>query len=167
MRRLISQKIGLPIILHMRRHPAPMLWVTSAVLGLFLLAGCNSDNGTGPTGNSTVQGNIASFSAGNASFAPGVKGVGGVEVHILGTDLSTTTSLGGDFVMSGVPAGDHEMQFMFNDQTSTLQVSVPEGGALILEDIRCVGQQPATASHMHVQMNSQMGIGNMSGGPQR
>ena len=142
-----------------RFHPA---WVAAAVLGLVLLAGCNNGDGSGPDGNSTVQGNVASFSAGNASFAPGSSSSAGVVVRMMGTDLSTMTDSDGDFVMSGVPAGNHEMQFMFNNQVSTLEVDVPVDGTLTLGDIRCVGQQSASVGHMNVQMNSQMGSGNMN-----
>ena len=138
-----------------------LAWTAAVVLGIVLLAGCNSGDGSRPEGNSTVQGNVASFSAGAVSLAPGGAGV---DVRMLGTGLSTTTDSDGDFVMSGVPAGNHEMQFMFNDQVSTLEVDVPEDGILTLGDIRCVGQQSASVGHMNMQMNSNMGSGNMNSG---
>jgi hypothetical protein len=138
----------------------------AAVAGLFSLTGCDSGDGSSPEGTSTVQGNVASYSIDGVAYVPGEEtAVGGVGVHMMGTDLSTTTDDNGYFIMSGVPAGLHQMQFMFNGQISTIDVNVPDDGIVTMQDIRCYGQQPATVGHMNVQMNTYMGSGNnMHGG---
>ena len=151
-----------------------------AILMLFYLAGCDGGDESGPGGTSTVQGNVLSFSVGSVSHVPpGKPGIlaalvnlivpdaeaaaGGIGVHMVGTGLSSTTDNDGFFIMSGAPAGRHQLQFMFGGQTSTLEVDVPDDGTLILDDIRCTGQQAATAGRMHIQMNTHAGPGGMAG----
>lgn len=154
--------------------------VTATVMGLLILAGCNGGDGSSPSGTSTVQGNVSSFSIGNVSFVPPGKpgflaaildilvpraeaAVGGVGVRMMGTDLSTSTDDNGYFIMSGAPSGDHQMRFMYNEETSTVDINVPENGTVTMGDIRCVGQQAASVGHMNVQMNSNMGSSNSQG----
>lgn len=156
------------------------LSAAATALGLLLIAGCNGGDGSSPSGTSTVQGNVSSFSIGNVSFVPSEKpgflatildilvpraeaAVGGVGVEMMGTDLSTTTDNNGYFIMSGAPSGDHQMRFMYNGETSTFDINVPEDGTVTMGDIRCVGRQTASVGHMNVQMNSNMGSGSSQG----
>ena len=156
----------------------------ASVLALVLIAGCYSGDGGGPEGTSTIEGTVSSFAIGNASYVPqGMPGIlcevinfivpdaeagtGGVGVHMVGTDLSTTTDDYGYFIMSGAPAGRHQLQFIFNEQTSVLDVDVPEDGTLTLSDIRCTGQQTAKVGRMSVQMNSHSSTRVMSGSGKR
>lgn len=156
-------------------------------LGLLALPGCDQGDASDPAGGSTVQGNVVFFSAGGVTFrptmsAPGAKGflyalaeamvpsaqaaVEGVTVRMVGTGLETTTASDGTFVMSGVPAGIHPMQFSYAGSTSMMEVDVPADATVTMTDIRCAGPQ-ATVGHMDVQMHDQMDADDMMGSPGR
>ena len=151
------------------------------IVVLVMFTGCDSGSGSGPEGRSTVQGYVTSFSVNGVSYIPqGRSGgvlmaivdflvppaqaaVGGVGVHMAGTDFSTTTGENGFFIMSGVPAGNYQMQFLYQGQMSTVDIEVPNDGVVTMNEIQCNGRQNATVGHMNVQMNNQMQSNNMPG----
>lgn len=145
------------------------------------IASCDSGGGDGPSGKSTVQGSVASFSTATALFLPearpsGVErflaavsemivpraraGMGGVGVRIMGTDHQTTTADDGFFIMSGVPGGSHQMQFSFNGTNAYMQISVPDDGTLYVNGIQCRGGQ-AYPGQMYSMMNGSTNMYNM------
>lgn len=158
------------------RYMAALAAVAIVMGVLPLFTGCGpGDSGSGPTGTSTVQGNVSSFTTGTALFLPtqearGLErflaglsdllvpsahaaGLGGVGVRIMDTDLQTTTADDGSFVMSGVPAGDHQMQFSFNGVNAYMNINVPENSTVSLHNVSCRGTV-AAAGHMDVQMHA-------------
>ena len=146
-----------------------------------MITGCDSGSGSGPEGTSTVQGYVTSFSVDGVTYVPhGRSGgvlmaimdflvppaeasVGGVGVHMAGTDFSTTTDDNGFFIMSGVPGGNHQIQFLYQGQMSTVDIDVPNDGVVTMHEIQCYGRQNATVGHMNVQMNIQMESNGMPG----
>lgn len=151
------------------------------MVGIIVVAGCDSGSGSGPEGTSTVQGYVTSFSVNGVSYVPQVRSggllmaivdllvppaeasVGGVGVRMAGTDSSTMTDENGFFIMSGVPDGNHQMQFLYQDQMSTVDIVVPNNGIVTMHEIQCYGRQSATVGHMNVQMNNQMNSNGMPG----
>lgn len=147
--------------------------ITMGVLLAF--TSCESGGGSSPSGTSTVQGNVSSFTTGTALFLPAPKsrgferilrglsdlivpsahaaGMGGVGVRMVGTDLHATTGEDGSFVMSGVPGGDHQMQFSFNGANAYMDINVPDDSTVSLHDVNCRGSV-ASVGHMDVQMHS-------------
>jgi len=153
--------------------------VACAVAATLYIVGCESGGGdSGPAGTSTVEGNVVSFSAGSAFYAPSLPRRGfaramhdlgnlfvpdamaaaqGVTVRMIGTDLGTTTADDGFFVMSGVPAGDHQMSFSMNGMTAIMNVNVPENATVHMDDISIHGSS-AHAGHMSVEMHNSGGM---------
>lgn len=157
--------------------------VASLAAGVALfMSSCESGGGDEPSGKSTVQGSVASFSTATALFLPvqrkaGVgrflaavseimlpaaraAGMGGVGVRIVGTDHQTTTADDGFFIMSGVPGGSHQMQFSFNGANAYMQITVPDDGTLYVNGIQCRGPQ-AYPARMYQMMNSATNTYNM------
>ena len=158
------------------RHVTVFAAVALMMGVLPLFTGCDSSgSGSSPSGKSTVQGNVSSFTTSTALFVPAPKlrgiervlagiadllvpsaqaaGMGGVVVHMVGTDLRTDTADDGSFVMSGVSGGDHQMQFSFNGTDAYMNITVPDDGTVSLHDVKCQGSV-ASAGHMDVQMHS-------------
>ena len=139
----------------------PLLSIAAAILVsahvALLVVGCDSGGGSGPDGNSTIQGTVDSFSAGGAFYMPREKesrlmelarhvmnlvvpeakaAVQGVTVRLEGTDLSGTTDDRGFFIISGAPGGDRELTFSYNGQSAALPVNVPDNGVVTLDRVR-------------------------------
>lgn len=146
----------------------------SCATGLVMFISSCDSGGDGPSGKSTVQGNVTSFSTDTTLFLPasrpsGVErflaalselavpnakaGMGGVGVRIMGTDHQTTSADDGYFIMSGVPGGSYQMQFSFNGTNAYMQISVPDDGTLYINNIQCRGGQ-AYPEQMYQMMNS-------------
>jgi hypothetical protein len=143
-----------------------------------LLSSCDSGgDGSSPSGTSTVQGYVESFTTDTAYFLPAPRangiesviaglsdllapsayaGLGGVGVHMVGTDLRTTTADDGFFVMSGVPSGRQQMRFSFNGSDAYTDVEVPENSTVTLHDVRCVGSS-VSVGHMEMKMHGNGG----------
>jgi len=124
-------------------------------LHLALVAGCTGGGG-GPDGRSTVQGNVNTFSVAGRFYAPEKEagmwatigsrvlewvlpsahaGIGGVTVHVQGTDITGTTDDRGNFILSGVPGGQQVIEFTYNGVTSTLTLNVPDYGLVKLSGV--------------------------------
>ena len=155
----------------------------AASAGMLSLSGCESGDGGGAAGGSTVQGNVETFSAGGMTYWPMMGGkrgadllsalsdllvpraeaaVAGVMVHMAETDLTTMTDETGHFVMTGAPAGQHRMEFTYNGVTAMMDIDVPEDATVTMGNVRCSGTQ-ATADHMDVDMHGSSSSSNMMG----
>lgn len=120
-------------------------------------SGCNGSDGDGPSGRSTVQGTVSSFSAGGAFYMPreqaspmvawltGVMNVfipeahaavAGVTVELEGTGLKGTTDDRGFFIISGAPGGDRVLRFTMNNQSVAYPLRVPDNGVVTLDNVR-------------------------------
>lgn len=110
-------------------------WLVCAAGLLTLAGGCESGGGGGgPSGRSTIEGNISSFPAGGVT----VVGVGqaGVHVEVVGTDLSGETADDGSFVISGVPGGSQTLEFARGGVRKSMGLNVPEHGVVHLDDVK-------------------------------
>lgn len=156
------------------KFPLACLVAVLAIGFAVLSTSCDSGGGDGPSGTSTVQGNVSSFNTGTSLFLPALQprgidrllaglsdllvpgaraaGMGGVGVHIVGTDLRTTTADDGYFIMSGVPGGEHQMQFTFSGTNAYMMVKVPSDSTVTLHNVTCQGSTASTG-HMDVQMH--------------
>lgn len=148
----------------------------AATAGVLLFIGCDSGGGGGggASGDATVVGNVASFSAGGTAFIfePEPRGfgrrllagladalvpaaeaaAGGVTVSIVGTGLSDTTDGGGYFAFSGVPPGRREFMFTHGAHSGILVVDVPSASTLELRNVR-VNDQAVTVDDLLVQVS--------------
>ena len=107
--------------------------------GLLTLAGgCESGGGGGgPSGQSTIEGNVSSFpSGGTVAGIAQSGGQGGIRVEVAGTDLSGETADDGSFVISGVPGGAQTLEFARGGIQKSLGVNVPEHGVVHLDDVK-------------------------------
>jgi len=126
----------------------------AAILLTSACAGGGGSTGTGISGLTVAQGNVASTqtSAKRATrvwlarwldaFAPvraadAVSGVPNVVVRIEGTTLATTTDANGSFTLEGSFGGPTTMSFESAGGPPTrLTVNIPTGGTLTLIDVR-------------------------------
>lgn len=122
---------------------------------LAFVVGCTGGGG-GADGRSTVEGNVNTFSVAGHFYAPekdagmwatiggrvlewvlpsAHAGIGGVTVHVQGTDITGTTDDRGNFILSGVPGGQQVIEFTYNGVTSTLTLNVPDYGLVKLSGV--------------------------------
>ena len=133
---------------------AAIMWL-AAILSMPLMGCDGGGGGDGPSGSSTIQGNVNSIANGSATYRPasregwrGLLGrmtdlvlprawaaVEGVSIRVVGTDLLATTADDGSFVISGVPAGQQTLIFSYGSTTSSLDVNVPANATVKLRNI--------------------------------
>lgn len=129
--------------------------VAAALAGGVALVGCGGGGGDGPTGNSTVVGNVNSVVGAGVFYQPaeprGLAGllaglrdalvgkawaaVAGVSIRVAGTDLEATTADDGSFIISGVPAGEQTLIFSYGGTTASLAITVPDNATVRLTDV--------------------------------
>lgn len=136
-----------------------------AILGLFLLApGCEApwdDEASSPDGTSTVRGRITAFDFGAVTVRldrpvadaatpfsafreaaallipdAAANTLGDITVYIRETDISTLTAGDGSFVLSGVPAGTHELGILWGGREAVYTFSVGDNQQLELVNMR-------------------------------
>jgi hypothetical protein len=152
-------------------------WSMAAVAGVLLFIGCDSggDDSGGASGDATVIGNVASFSAGGTAYlferdarrgfavrllagladilVPAAEAAaGGVTVSVSGTGLSDVTDAGGYFAISGVPPGNQEFVFTQGAYSGILVVDVPPSSTIELRNVR-VNDQAVTVDDLLVQVS--------------
>ena len=146
------------------------------------LASCEGGGNT--SGNSTITGNVSSYSAGSALFLPtrheggvarfllalgdflvpsaqAAAAVQGVHIKMVGTDLETDTDADGMFTLSGVPDGNHQMEFDYNGNVAFFNMNVPDNAIITMNNIHVAGSM-VTMAGMRTNM---MSSGSMSAGP--
>jgi hypothetical protein len=117
------------------------LMLLSACLGVAIAVACGDNTPGGPS-SMTGSGAVISGSVTSESAA-------GLAVRVVGTELSTVVGSKGTFELSGVPEGNHKLQFSKGDVTATadlnnvtsdqfiaLQVQVNGTSAVIVSDAR-------------------------------
>lgn len=129
--------------------------VAAALAGAVALVGCGGGGGDGPSGNSTIVGNVNSVVGAGVFYQPseprGLAGllaglrdalvgkawaaVAGVSIRVAGTDLEATTADDGSFIISGVPAGEQTLIFSYGGTTASLAISVPDNATVRLSDV--------------------------------
>ena len=125
------------------------------------VTGCDGGGGgagaSAPAGAAgTLTGNVASFKAGGVSFYPAGRpgmlarwsdaaanifvataeaGMAGVQVTVLGTGITATTDADGNFVLTGVPAGNIELVFTMGAHSAILALNVAADTTIQLDDV--------------------------------
>ncbi len=142
--------------------------IGALTLGGLLMAGCESGGsgsggGGGPAGNSTIQGTVASFSSGSAFFIPAesrgliaraldlfvpdaLAAQANVNVRIRKTDMEATTDSAGYFIISGVPAGTHVLDFTLGSATAPITLIVPDNSTITLNGIKVANETVSPGS---------------------
>lgn len=138
------------------RRTGLALAAAAALAGAVALVGCGGGSDDGPSGNSTVSGNVSSVVGGGAFYQPsephgGIAGllagirnlfigkawaaVQGVSIRVAGTDLEATTADDGSFIISGVPGGEQTLIFSYGGTTASLVITVPDNATVRLSDV--------------------------------
>lgn len=131
-------------------------WIAGVIAGTLALISCGggggSSSGSGGANLSTVQGNVVSVVA-SSSFQqqPGAQallaalldaiaspayaqaGVSGLTVSIAGQ--SAVTDGGGNFIVTGVPAGDQTLTINFGTGTASTVISIPPNTVVVVANI--------------------------------
>lgn len=148
----------------MRRH------VSTILLLAVVITGCSGNGGSTGTGVSQLTGNVSSLesakriSEGSGSRLAWIDRIGawfrptgtahaqtsleGIRVAIVEFGLETTTDAGGSFAISGGFADRLTVSFDREEDgvSGTVDVRVPLGGRLALEDVRIEGNQAVPAA---------------------
>ena len=128
-----------------------------------------------PEGASTIRGTVASFENEQAFFVPTPKPSaleqavadvmelivpsaharrGGIVVRVRNTDLSTTTSSDGFFVISGVPPGNQVLIFSIEEKSAELPLDIPANSTTELEEIS-INEGVAKAARVNVEIHEE------------
>lgn len=135
-------------------------------LALFVL-GCESDSDDSPSGTTTIEGTIDTFTVtGTASqynslpverenilsllakalgdmLVPNVYADAqyrqGVRIHVDGTGLSTETDQNGYFVLAGVPEGEQTLYCEYAGERAELGLYCPSNSTIRLNNVLCEG----------------------------
>ena len=113
------------------RIPLPYFLVAAIALTILFVPACSDSKSspTGPSSRGTVSGTVilgASSTTGVAREAMPI-GLAGVTVKAAGTDRSTMTDVSGQFTLTGVPAGNPELDFDRSDIHASGHVTVMAG----------------------------------------
>lgn len=121
------------------------------------LAACSGSGGDSLTGAATIRGNVATFEGertawfaperqsvfarmisglADALVTPAMANLAGISVAVAGTDLFTTTTEDGFFIISGVPPGPRDLVFSRGDDSASLSIDVPANSTVQLENVR-------------------------------
>ena len=155
--------------------------VALALAGSLLMVSCES-TGVGGTGSSQIQGTVNSFSSGGATFKavspgdepgrtlagfldlvvpPAMAAIGGVTVHLAGTDIATSTDANGSFILSGVPGGEYELVFSYGSASASMTLDVADHTLVTISGVDVSGDNVSYASMTVTDVSS--GTNNVPG----
>jgi len=122
--------------------------VSLSALALLLgAAGCSS-SATSPTSPSavtrgaTIQGTVQTGAAASSAELSAFSTAGGINVTVVGTDLSTTTDSSGRFVLQGVAGGNATLRFQGQGIDGAIELGGLVEGQTLTITVRVSGSRP-------------------------
>ena len=145
------------------RNLSRTLLATAFVSIAVLVTGCGKSNPVAPTDTSssppasgaTIQGTVLGASAGARSAA--TTG-GSMTVSIVGTNISVSVGLTGQFTITGVPSGDITLKFHGSAGDATVQITQVTVGDTITITVTIQGTTATTETETRLSAGNQQQV---------
>ncbi len=143
------------------RHVSRIALVTVLIIVAAMVAACGKSNPAAPTtptssaSGATIQGTVL---GGSVSARSADSTGGGMTVSVVGTNITVSVSLTGQFTITGVPSGDIQLKFHGVSGDATITVTQVQQGDTITLTITITGTTATTETETRTDQQGLMQV---------
>lgn len=143
------------------RHLSRIALVTVLIVAAAMAAACGKSNPAAPTAptsspsGATIQGTVL---GGSVSARSADSTGGGMTVTVVGTNITVSVSLTGQFTITGVPAGDIQLKFHGVSGDATITVSQVAQGDTITLTVTITGTTATAETETRTDQSGMMQV---------